>query len=96
VAISSLENGDDVDLKTKLAEERATCRLHEALCHLKDKNYIQSIKSCTDVLMDGVHVVELDDDDDEEDDSTQNTGDEDEMSVMTILTKEREILMILK
>jgi len=50
----------------KIAEERATCRLHEALCHLKNKNYAESIISCTDVLMDGVEIVPIDEEDEVE------------------------------
>ena len=48
----------DVELSKLLIEERATCRLHEALCHLKNKKYAESIASCTSVLMDGVEVIE--------------------------------------
>eukprot|EP00551_Chaetoceros_affinis_P007376 CAMPEP_0203677486 /NCGR_PEP_ID=MMETSP0090-20130426/28380_1 /ASSEMBLY_ACC=CAM_ASM_001088 /TAXON_ID=426623 /ORGANISM="Chaetoceros affinis, Strain CCMP159" /LENGTH=734 /DNA_ID=CAMNT_0050544389 /DNA_START=287 /DNA_END=2487 /DNA_ORIENTATION=+ len=62
---SDCDNDDDNDNDEhlshsdllKLSEERATCRLHEALCHLKNKNYADSIVSCTDVLMDGVQIV---------------------------------------
>jgi len=53
-------SGDDgAKLLSGLAEECATCLLHQALCHLKEKNYIQCIQSCTDVLRDGVQVVPL-------------------------------------
>ncbi len=50
----------DHEIKNKhqqLIEERATCRLHEALCHLKNEQYALSVESCTDVLMDGVQIV---------------------------------------
>ncbi len=67
-AVANLNDNQDgtsqtketLELLVQLAEERATCRLHEALCHLKNKNYSQSIVSCTDVLLDGVQVVPLD------------------------------------
>lgn len=58
----------------KLSEERATCRLHEALCHLKNKNYADSIVSCTDVLMDGVQIVPFTEKyNDDEEDEEKNT-----------------------
>lgn len=41
--------------------ERATCRLHEALCLFKDDRPGDSIEACTEVLEDGVTVVPLDD-----------------------------------
>jgi len=69
------EKIENVALSTKLAEERATCRLHEALCHLKNKNYAESISSCTDVLLDGVQVVQADE---ESEDELIEDGDEDE------------------
>ena len=43
----------------KLSEERATCHLHKAFCHLKNKNYADSIIICTDVLMDGVQILPI-------------------------------------
>ena len=45
----------------EMVEEAATCRLHEALCFLKEQKYAESIRSCTAVLDDGVQVVPLDD-----------------------------------
>ena len=48
----------------EMVEEAATCRLHEALCHLKQQKYARCIQSCTAVLEDGVQVVPLDDNDD--------------------------------
>ena len=51
----------------EMVEEAATCRLHEALCHLKQQKYALCIQSCTAVLEDGVQVVPLDDDDDNAD-----------------------------
>jgi len=46
-------------LLSELAEECATCLLHQALCDLKDKNYVECIQSCTDVLKDGVQIIPL-------------------------------------
>lgn len=56
----------------QINEERATCRLHEALCHLKNKDFANSIISCTDVLMDGVQILPLRDDDDDDDGGKTN------------------------
>ena len=47
----------------EMVEEAATCRLHEALCHLKQQKYARCIQSCTAVLEDGVQVVPLEEDD---------------------------------
>lgn len=41
--------------------EYATCRLHEALCHLKSQDFVSCIMACTDILDDGISVVPLDD-----------------------------------
>ena len=71
------DENDIEDELVKLSEERATCRLHEALCHLKDKNYALSIQSCTDVLMDSVQVVALTNDDDDDDDDKEADDEED-------------------
>lgn len=65
----------DDELSKRLTEERATCRLHEALCHLKNKKYAESIASCTFVLMDGVEVIEVDADADIDDDSLAGSED---------------------
>lgn len=37
---------------SEMVEECATCHLHEALCHLKRKDYEECIQSCTSVLLD--------------------------------------------
>jgi hypothetical protein len=60
----------------KINEERATCRLHEALCHLKNKDYAKSIVSCTDVLMDGVQIVSLSENEHSDDDGDDETNDQ--------------------
>mmetsp|Transcript_29402 Transcript_29402/g.68871 ORF Transcript_29402/g.68871 Transcript_29402/m.68871 type:complete len:618 (+) Transcript_29402:244-2097(+) len=61
----------------EMVEEAATCRLHEALCFLKEQKYAESIRSCTAVLDDGVQVVPWDDDAADADASTTG-ADEDE------------------
>lgn len=53
-----------------IAVERATCRLHEALCLLKDGRPGDCVEACTDVLDDGVTVVPLDNE-------SENSGDDD-------------------
>lgn len=70
----------DIELSKELTEERATCRLHEALCHLKNKKYAESIASCTSVLMDGVEVIVVDSSDDADDDDDDDSLAEDEGS----------------
>ena len=47
-AADTLLEGDGDN--TKSSEDYATCRLHQALCHLKSKNYELCIDACTDVL----------------------------------------------
>jgi hypothetical protein len=42
---------------SSIAVERATCRLHEALCLLKDGRPDECIAACTDVLQDGATVI---------------------------------------
>ncbi|GFH54696.1 hypothetical protein CTEN210_11172 [Chaetoceros tenuissimus] len=75
--------GDNQDLLTQLTEERATCRLHEALCHLKNKKFAESVASCTAVLKDGVEVIEIISEcEDDSDDSLA----EDEDGVPTVET----------
>ncbi|KAL7428004.1 hypothetical protein ACHAXH_003381 [Discostella pseudostelligera] len=54
----SEEDASDVD-SDAIAVERATCRLHEALCLFKDGRPGECIEACTDVLQDGVRVVPL-------------------------------------
>ena len=81
----------DIELSKELTEERATCRLHEALCHLKNKKYAESIASCTSVLMDGVEVIVVDSSDDEDDDgydvdsSAEDEGSEQSQSKSSIV-----------
>lgn len=61
-AIASSESSDVEDVVddiNSIAVERATCRLHEALCLLKDGRPGACIEACTDVLEDGVTVVPL-------------------------------------
>lgn len=75
--------GGNQDLVTQLTEERATCRLHEALCHLKNKKFAESVASCTAVLKDGVEVIEIISEcEDDSDDSLA----EDEDGVPTVET----------
>ena len=59
-AIESLSNEGDPRM-TEMVEEGATCRLHEALCHLKRNEYALCIQACSDVLDDGVQVVPFED-----------------------------------
>ena len=58
----SLEVKEEED--ETMVVERATCRLHEALCLFKDGRPGDCVEVCSDVLEDGVTVV-YDDDDDE-------------------------------
>lgn len=62
----------------EMVEEAATCRLHEALCFLKQQKYAESIRSCTAVLDDGVQVVPLDDADDAADADASTTATDEE------------------
>lgn len=55
----AIELSKDEMMRNEMAEERATCRLHEALCYLKEKDYTKAFTSCTDVLKDGLEVVEV-------------------------------------
>ncbi|KAL7462513.1 hypothetical protein ACHAXS_002894 [Conticribra weissflogii] len=52
----SILSDEDADA---IVVERATCRLHEALCLLKDGRPGDCIDACSDVLGDGVAVVEI-------------------------------------
>jgi hypothetical protein len=45
------ENVESVS-STRMSEDYATCRLHQALCNLKSENYELCIEACTDVLQD--------------------------------------------
>ena len=47
----------DAEADESVSLERATCRLHEALCLLKDGRPEECIAACSDVLQDGVRVV---------------------------------------
>jgi tetratricopeptide (TPR) repeat protein len=57
-AADILLNGDGDDdnaessSSTRMSEDYATCRLHQALCNLKSENYELCIEACTDVLQD--------------------------------------------
>jgi len=55
-AADSLLNGDadgnEQSSSMRMSEDYATCRLHQALCHLKSENYELCIEACTDVLQD--------------------------------------------
>jgi len=53
---SDTTNEEEVE---NIAVERATCRLHEALCLLKDGRPGDCVEACTDVLEDDVTVVPL-------------------------------------
>lgn len=54
--------------------ERATCRLHEALCLLKDGRPGDCIDACSDVLGDGVAVVEMDEEEVANDANVDDAG----------------------
>jgi len=61
-------SGDD----SGIVVERATCRLHEALCLFKDGRPGDCVKACTDVLEDGVSVVKSEVEKDNDNDGTGN------------------------
>jgi len=48
---------DNIDVDS-IVVERATCKLHEALCLFKDGRPGECIDACTDVLGDGVTVIQ--------------------------------------
>ena len=50
------DDNNNVD-SDAIAVERATCKLHEALCHFKNGKPGECIEACSDVLQDGVTVV---------------------------------------
>ena len=54
---SSNTENDNIDIDS-IVVERATCKLHEALCLFKDGRPGECIDACTDVLGDGVVVQE--------------------------------------
>lgn len=63
LGVLSPSDGDNKeDAENAIVVERATCRLHEALCLLKDGRPVDCVEACTDVLEDGVTVVPLVDD----------------------------------
>jgi len=81
-ALSQSSSINDNDAKEEeegnIAVERATCRLHEALCLLKDGRPGDCVEACTDVLEDDVTVVPLDNEsengDDDDADPTQQAA----------------------
>ena len=48
-----LESSEDDEYTNVMIDEYATCRLHEALCHLKGEKYELCVEACTNVLQDG-------------------------------------------
>ncbi|KAL9179333.1 hypothetical protein ACHAXT_008623 [Thalassiosira profunda] len=61
-AASLLDEALDIpygEEEADIAVERATCRLHEALCLLKDGRPGECVEACSDVLGDGVTVEPL-------------------------------------
>jgi len=54
---SSFNTENDIDVDS-IVVERATCKLHEALCLFKDGRPGECIDACTDVLGDGVTVIQ--------------------------------------
>uniref|UniRef100_A0A7S4R8W9 Uncharacterized protein n=1 Tax=Ditylum brightwellii TaxID=49249 RepID=A0A7S4R8W9_9STRA len=62
----------------ELVEEYATCRLHEALCHLKAGEFTSCVESCTDVLEDGVQVAVVEDESESEEEEESDDDDENE------------------
>jgi len=64
----SEEDASDVD-NDAITVERATYRLHEALCLFKDGRPGECIDACTDVLQDGVRVVPLEGETDKRDEA---------------------------
>lgn len=61
--------------ESDMVVERATCRLHEALCLFKDGRPGECVNACTDVLEDGVMVVPSEAEEANEDDDTGNGND---------------------
>lgn len=50
-------DGDEQSSSMRMSEDYATCRLHQALCHLKSEDYELCIEACTDVLQDNIDDV---------------------------------------
>ena len=72
--LASLEanNADQKEKEATIQEERATCRLHEALCLFKDGRPEKCVQVCSDVLGDGVVVVEVSPDTADDEDEINN------------------------
>jgi tetratricopeptide (TPR) repeat protein len=66
--ISNKDNTVNDPRYLEVAEEYATCRLHEALCRLKDEDYEKCIEACSDVLNEPAPAVLL-----QETDGTEET-----------------------
>lgn len=47
-----LQNQEHANQNPRLAGEYTTCRLHQALCHLKSRQFEECAQACTDVLGD--------------------------------------------
>ncbi|KAK1742350.1 hypothetical protein QTG54_006915 [Skeletonema marinoi] len=79
-ALSQSSSINDNDTKEEeegnIAVERATCRLHEALCLLKDGRPGDCVEACTDVLEDDVTVVPLDNQSENGDDGADDDASE--------------------
>lgn len=71
---TTTEDAASMDMKDSIVVERATCRLHEALCLLKDGRPGDCVEACSDVLGDGVTVV-FDPVPSDSDDETAPAGD---------------------
>mmetsp|Transcript_9424 Transcript_9424/g.19518 ORF Transcript_9424/g.19518 Transcript_9424/m.19518 type:complete len:690 (+) Transcript_9424:254-2323(+) len=67
--------------------ERATCRLHEALCLLKDGRPRDCIDACSDVLGDGVAVVEMDEEEVANDVNDDDAGTHNESQATAAVVK---------
>ena len=92
-ALSQSSNNSDTKEEEQggIAIERATCRLHEALCLLKDGRPGECVEACTDVLEDDVTVVPLDNDTENSDgggdDGDDNDKDTSEQPTPTAVVK---------
>jgi len=86
IASSESSGGENaVDDINDVAVERATCRLHEALCLLKDSRPSACIEACTDVLEDGVTVVAPEGEKGEDDDADNNDDGSKPMAAVKIV-----------
>jgi hypothetical protein len=70
----SEDEASDIDFDA-ISVERATCRLHEALCLFKDGRPGECIEACTDVLEDGVSVISLEEEVGNDDTETSDSND---------------------